>query len=274
MLKLVFVDMDGTFLNSAKKITPENLAAMDLAAQRGVQFVPCTGRNVNGIPEQMVSHPSVNYAVCCNGALVCDVHAGSVLHEVGIDKETVRALYRQVEDLPVTFDIFADSKVYTLADRWHYLDEMSVDEASRAQLKSIRVPFDGTLDQLLAACGTVCRVNVFFMTEEAKSQVWTAVDADASLRRASSLPCNVEVTDVSAHKGAGLRWLCGHLGVDVADTVAFGDASNDVTMLEAAGDGVAMANALPEAVAAANHATSSCDDSGVARYLMPLLHAL
>ena len=79
MLKLAFVDMDGTFLNSAKKITPENLAAMDLAAQRGVQFVPCTGRNVNGIPEQMVSHPSVNYAVCCNGALVCDVHTGSVL---------------------------------------------------------------------------------------------------------------------------------------------------------------------------------------------------
>ena len=63
MLKLVFVDMDGTFLNSAKKITSENLAAMDLAAQKGVQFVPCTGRNVNGIPEQMVSHPSVNSAV-------------------------------------------------------------------------------------------------------------------------------------------------------------------------------------------------------------------
>ena len=48
MLKLVFVDMDGTFLNSAKRITPENLAAMDLAAQRGVQFVPCTGRKNGG----------------------------------------------------------------------------------------------------------------------------------------------------------------------------------------------------------------------------------
>ena len=68
--------------------------------------------------------------------------------------------------------------------------------------------------------------------------------------------------------------MSAHLGVDVADTVAFGDASNDVTMLEAAGDGVAMANALPEAVAAANHATSSCDDSGVARYLEPILRAL
>ena len=79
---------------------------------------------------------------------------------------------------------------------------------------------------------------------------------------------------MSAHKGAGLRWLCAHLGVDVADTVAFGDASNDVTMLEAAGDGVAMANAILEAVAAADHTTSSCDDSGVARYLMPLLAQL
>ena len=55
MLKLVFVDMDGTFLNSAKKITPENLAAMDLAAQRGVQFVPCTGRNVNALPEAVAA---------------------------------------------------------------------------------------------------------------------------------------------------------------------------------------------------------------------------
>lgn len=274
MLKLVFVDMDGTFLNSAKQITTENLVAMDLAVQKGVQFVPCTGRNVNGIPEQMVSHPSVRYAVCCNGALICDANTGKVLHEVSMKKETVRELFHKFEDLPITFDVFADRKVYTLADRWHYLDEMSVDEASRAQLKSIRVPFDGTLDQLLDACGTVCRINVFFMTEAAKQQVWATVDADASLRRASSLPCNVEVTDASAHKGAGLRWLCDYLGVDVADTAAFGDSSNDVTMLEDAGDGVAMANALPVAFAAADHTTTSCDDSGVARYLMPLLAQL
>ena len=45
-------------------------------------------------------------------------------------------------------------------------------------------------------------------------------------------------------------------------------------MLEAAGDVVAMANALSEAVAAADHTTSSCDDSVVARYLMPILRAL
>ncbi len=274
MLKLVFVDMDGTFVDSQKRITAENAAALDLAAKKGVQFVPCTGRNVTGLPAELVSHPSVSYAVCCNGALICDVRTREVLHEVGISKETVRALYAKIGSLPITFDVFADGRVYTLADRWHYLDQLSVDEASRANLKDVRTRFDGTFEELLAACGTVCRVNVFYLSEEVRQRVWDIVDADATLRRASSLPCNVEITDVSAHKGSGLLWLCDHLGVDPADTVAFGDSSNDVTMLEVAGDGVAMGNSLPVAFAAADHTTSSNDDSGVAHYLMPILEGM
>lgn len=274
MLKLVFVDMDGTFVTSAKEVTPQDLRVLDLAASKGVQFVPCTGRNITGLPPEMANHPSVRYAVCCNGALICDVRTGKVLHEVGIKKQIVRDLYAKVAELPITFDVFADGLVYTLADRWHYLEEMDVDEASRTQLMSIRTRYEGTLDDLLSECGTVCRINVFFMNEEAKLRVWDAVDANPALRRASSLPCNVEVTDVAAHKGAGLLWLCDYLGIDPADTIAFGDSSNDVTMLEVAGDGVAMANSLPVAVEAADHMTASCDDSGVARYLEPILTAL
>lgn len=274
MLKLVFVDMDGTFVNSAKEVTSQNMHALDLAASKGVQFVPCTGRNITGLPPEMVGHPSVHYACCCNGALICDVRTGDVLHEVGIDKQVVRELFAQVAELPITFDIFADGLVYTLADRWHYLEEMPVDEASRVQLMSIRTRYEGTLDDLLSKCGTVCRINIFFMNEDAKLRVWNVLDANPVLRRASSLPCNVEVTDVAAHKGAGLLWLCDYLGIDPADTIAFGDSSNDVTMLKAAGDGVAMANSLPVAVEAADHMTASCDDSGVARYLEPILTAL
>lgn len=271
MLKLVFVDMDGTFLDSGKNITPENAAILDLATQKGVQFVPCTGRNVTGLPAELVSHPCVRYAVCCNGALICDTRTQEVLHEVAISKETVRGLFEQLRGLPITFDLFADGRVYTLADRWHYLDELPVNEPTRANLKEIRTCFDGSLDDLLATCKTVCRINIFYLSEDARQRAWDVVDADATLRRASSLPCNVEITHESAHKGAGLLWLCNRLGVSPKDTVAFGDSSNDITMLEAAGDGVAMRNSLPEAFAAADHTTSSSDDSGVARYLKPIL---
>ena len=45
MVRLVFVDMDDTFVTPDKVITPENLRILDVAHERGVQFVPCTGRN-------------------------------------------------------------------------------------------------------------------------------------------------------------------------------------------------------------------------------------
>ena len=82
---------------------------------------------------------------------------------------------------------------------------------------------------------------------------------------------NVEITSVRATKGTALTWLCGHLGISPADAVAFGDSSNDLAMIEAAGDGVAMGNASPEVKAAADHVAPPCAEAGVARYLEPML---
>ena len=274
MLKLVFVDMDGTFLDSNKAVCPRNKDVMDLAARLGIQFVPCTGRNVNGIPAEMVDHAAVRYAVCCNGALIRDVRTGEILHEVDLDKDTVRGLFKELEDLPITFDLFADGKIYTLDDRWDCIDQMECDEPTRRQLKSFRVRYDGTFEQLMEECGNICRINIFVLDDESKRRAWGVVDANPMLRRSTSLPSNIEITHKEAHKGAALAWLCRHLGVDVADAVAFGDGDNDLSMIRAAGDGVAMANAIPEVLAAADHVTSSCDEAGVAAYLEPILSAM
>ena len=268
MLKLVFVDMDDTFLTPEKAITPLNRQALDLAYERGIQFVPCTGRNYTGLPEELVSHPSVRYAVCCNGAIVRDLRENRNLHEVVMDHALVHDLWHQIQGLEVTFDLFADDGVFTARDRWHVIDEMDVSEATRYVVTSVRTCCDKTVDQMIDAAGSICRVSVFYLTEKDKRAVWEAVDQRPELTRASSLPCNVEITHAGADKGAGLTWLCNYLGISPKDTIAFGDSSNDIAMLRAAGDGVAMANAFPECLAAADHVTASCQDSGVARYLM------
>lgn len=95
--------------------------------------------------------------------------------------------------------------------------------------------------------------------------------ARPELCRTSSIPVNVEITSVRATKGTALTWLCGHLGISPADAVAFGDSSNDLAMIEAAGDGVAMGNSSLEVKAAADHVAPPCDEAGVARYLEPML---
>lgn len=79
MVKMVFSDLDGTFLTPDKIITAENRNMLDVAYARGVQFVPCTGRNLSDIPSELLAHPSVSYAVCCNGSLVVNAKTGRVI---------------------------------------------------------------------------------------------------------------------------------------------------------------------------------------------------
>ena len=130
---------------------------------------------------------------------------------------------------------------------------------------------DCDTEELIERTPTICRVNVLFGDERGRRVTWDAVEARPELFGASSIPMNVEVTSVEATKGTALVWLCERLGVDVADTVAFGDSGNDVAMLDVAGDAVAMENASPEVKAHARHVAPRCELAGVARYLEPLL---
>ena len=130
MVRIAFSDMDGTFLTPEKTVTPENARMLDAAFERGVQFVPCSGRNVGDLPREVVSHPSVRYAICCNGALIVDTSTQEVLRKVLIEKDLVRDLYERVRDMRVTFDVFADGRVYPHRDRFPIIDEVDLSKVS------------------------------------------------------------------------------------------------------------------------------------------------
>ena len=76
-------------------------------------------------------------------------------------------------------------------------------------------------------------------------------------------PAFTDITAREADKGKGLEAMAEYLGLDVSETMAFGDGGNDVAILRRAGIGIAMGNAGNEARSAADYITSSVDDDGV-----------
>ena len=91
-----------------------------------------------------------------------------------------------------------------------------------------------------------------------------------SIKTTASTWNNLEFNIASANKGNSLRRFAEHLGFTLENCIAFGDGLNDLSMIEAAGTGVAMANAHPQVLAAADLVTATNDEDGVARTLREL----
>ena len=70
--KLIASDLDGTLLNEQSRISRENLDAITALTEKGVYFVPSTGRTYTEIPEQITEHPSIRYFIYSNGSVIYD----------------------------------------------------------------------------------------------------------------------------------------------------------------------------------------------------------
>lgn len=271
--RIVFSDLDDTFLTHDKRVTPENSALLDEFERRGIQFVPCSGRVFGGIPKDLCSRACVDYAVSANGAVITDTATGEPVASWLLPVESVKRLYEKVKDLDVTFDVFVEGRAYSERARYDRLDTFNIPPHQVAFLRSDRIQLDITipefLDQLLSrpqGLAGVERMSTHYKDPEVFGTVTALVDADPSIHWASSGRWNIEINDIQTSKGTALVWLCDRLGIDIADSIAFGDNLNDVSMIEAAGRGVVVDNGTEAAKAAADALTASCEESGVAAF--------
>lgn len=270
-VRIVFSDLDRTLLATDKSLPARNRAALDRLAELGIPFVPCSGRSVTGLPRELVEHPACQYAVCANGADVEDLRSHETLHTASLDRERCLALYERVQDRDVSFDLFADGRIYSERARYDRLGEYGIEPHELKLVRDTRTPVDETVPELLQEVRQLDRVTVFWGRKEDRDFVVSCVEEDPRLAWTTSSPHDLEISDASASKGAGLTWLCGYLGIPVADSVAFGDMPNDLSMIEAAGDGVAVSNATEDVRAVADHVTLSNDEGGVGAYLERVL---
>lgn len=270
-IRAVFVDLDDTFLAPDKSIPQPNMQLMDLLAERGIELVPCTGRHVMGVPEPMRTHPCVRHIVASNGGIVFDRASGEDIRLAPIARETVEWLYRRLSPLPLVFDAFADGKAYSEMARRHIYDKVDVPEGLRTYLKEGRTFMDARIPDLLDHIGPVTKLSLFFTCAEDAAAISAAVDEAGGLIMVQTSAACYEITDAAATKGAALVWLAEHEGWRIAQTVAFGDNNNDVSMIEAAGDGVVMENGEAHVKALADHIAPPAVEGGVALYLQKLL---
>ena len=277
-IRIIALDLDGTLLDSQKRLSAANRAALEEAAERGVQIVPTTGRFFGMMPPAVRDLPFVRYAITINGAQVYDRETDTAIVRDEIPLEMAIGLMRLLDGYDVIYDCYRSNWGWMTSALQAKAEEYATDAHYLKMIREFRRPV-GDLKEHLAATaadGDVQKVMTFARNAPGGEDVTKEIAAEVArrfpaIKVTASTWNNLEFNIASAHKGNALKRFAEHLGLTLENCMAIGDGMNDLTMIEAAGVGVAMANAHPRVRAAADRITRSNDENGVAQAIDEVL---
>ena len=266
---IIALDLDGTLLNSKKELSSGNRAALERAAAAGYEIVPTTGRFYGGMPQVIRDLPFIRYVITINGAEVRDLQTDEALYTACIPCAQAVELMAFLDQFPLIYDCFMANRGWMSEGLKSKIDETVDDAHYREMLHNLRQGVPELKEFLTQRGEDVQKVQFFTRDARLRLQLMGEIPRRfPELVSTSSQIQNVELNQLHANKGEALLALSRHLGLSSGQTIAFGDGLNDVSMLKRAGIGIAMGNAEPAVVNAADQVTDTCDKDGVAKGIL------
>lgn len=274
-IRLIAFDLDGTLLKDNKELTPRTLKALCQAAEAGISLVPTTGRLYDGVPEEIRTLPFIRYVIGANGAQVYDAQEKRTIHRAEMNREEIQRFFDASQNATAITGCYKNGKAYMSRTDMDKMEAYSPGNGLFRMMRRIYLPVEDLKTFLLESEETVQKLMLFFADLEERRRVLAHMEeALSDLSVSSSVINNIEVNTGEANKGAALRFLGEYLGIKREEMAAFGDGSNDITMLMEAGTGFAMKNACQEAKEAADKVTLSNEEEGVAFEIERMLQGI
>lgn len=254
MIKAVFFDIDGTLVSfETHKIPVSTQEALKELRRQGIKVFIATGRpwllinNLDGL--EFDGYLTVNGSYCFT-ARHEPIYKGSIPQE---DIEQLIDFHR-TDDTPFVFVYDNEMFVTAVNDRVQAVSD----------LIEIPVPRVAPIEE--ARGKEILQIMGYFTAEEEKqTAIFNNVLTHCEPMR--WYPLFADIIARGNSKSAGIDKVLGYYGIDLQDTMAFGDGGNDVLMLKHVATGVAMGNAGTHVKAAADYVTASVDEDGIAKAL-------
>ncbi len=265
-IQLVVADIDGTFLNSAGLPSTGALEAVARLRERGIAFTLCSGRpdpGVRGFVEMLeldipymvsggtaVNHPRQRQTIFQSQLTAAQVQAAL---ELGLSTGSNIILHTPKSISALCDEVFWENVCkarWVVRHGWQDVNRVS------AVAEVLELP--------------VIHIN-YFNEEDCLASLGAQVESLPHNLQTCIVFSKLEIIDRQAGKGSALKFLADHLQIPIENTLAIGDGLNDVSMLEAAGIGVAMKNAPQELIRLADCVAPANDAGGFAFAIDQLL---
>lgn len=247
MIKAIFFDIDGTLVSFATHRIPTSASqALARLRRKGIKLFIATGRHRLGVDN--LGDVRFDGYIYMNGG-VCRLNQETIYRNP-IDRESVERL---IDALPQT-DIAC---VFSTEEAW-YVNRVNSRVEEMNKMIAVEIP---QIDLELLRCVPIYQITPYLPIGEE----WQVLQHMNDVKPTRWCDPIFDINPLNGGKGNALREVAGYMGIDISQTMAFGDGGNDVEMIRTVGTGVAMGNATDELKAAADYVTTSVDDDGIAR---------
>lgn len=253
---IVFLDIDGTLLNTCHQVMPCTRKHLLHLQERGVPIVLCSARPPEGV-NVVAGQAGLNGPKACyNGGLIFDERS-TILRDVGIDIPLAMDFKQFVsERFP---DLVVSAYLYSI---WLAEDPQQPLILKEAEISGC-TPLKGALEKAAAAASHIHKLLCMGDAMRIRALQKEVQQQFPQLMALRSKSTYLEILPLESTKGSATRVLLDHYGLSARQAVAFGDSDVDLDMLQYCGLGVAMGNAPRQVKEAADYVTASNDEEGV-----------
>lgn len=270
MKKILFTDLDGTLLNNNKLVSDGNRRAIQRLLDAGHYLVIATGRPVKSglkiVEELELTMPGC-YMLAYNGGVIYDCATGETFAEKTLPIEYAKYIFEEAEKYGIYIQVYGiDDKILT---KWDGPELAFYMKGNRYALDS------EVCEDVWEVIGKEpCKVLMidFGIDRVVKFQEDHREWEKGRCSSAFSSKEFLEYSPLGVDKGTGVMTLCEMLHVDIENAYAAGDERNDISMIQVAGVGIAMKNAVEEVKAVADYITENDNEhDGIAEVIDKLV---
>ena len=259
--KMIFLDLDGTLLNNEKKLPQVNREAMDAALEKGHKVLICTGRPLSSaiklLPLFGLDKPGC-YAITFNGGLIYDAGEKKAIYKKTLPLEQVRYVFEKAYEYGgVHIQTYTDEGFICEYDTPESRFYEKMTHCERKVVKDIFEELKGEEPCKMLAIAYGCdRAHIEGFRESMLEYAEGKMDVCFSCYE------YLEFMPAGINKGNSIRWMCEYLNIPMENTIAVGDAENDITMLQTAAVGAVMKNASEEIKKLGTYITEKDNNEG------------
>ena len=269
-IRFVGIDLDGTLLNTEKKLSAKNIEVLNEALRAGVCVVPITGRPLDGITQDVFDAAPFPYLVSSGGSAIFDLKSGEKIYGARIKKYVSDGAVPALRKAGFLVNVFLGGKGYVDQADYEAAVNIGATPAWAEYYRKYRNPVPDIMEYYLASGLPLEKITAAVyhkggMTKEEEEKLLEVLDPykeDLIIMYGQGMNC--EMSSPDGTKGRALEFFEKLLGIQRSEMMVIGDSNNDRDMLSKAGVAVVMRNGDEGLKKTADFVTLTNDEDGVA----------